>query len=234
MRDFANEDPKGFLKAHAKKNNVILDEIQNTPKFLSYVQTFIDNESFEDITKKKKRRNGRFILTGSQNFLINQAISQTLAGRVSIHTLLPLSLNELKKISLIKDNIDDFLFQSTYPPTFHKKTSLSEWYSSYMKSYIERDVKLLQNVSDLNSFQRFIKLCAGRIGQILEINSLCNDCNITNDPANAWLSILEASYIIFFLQPYYKNFRKRLIKTPKIYFYDSGLASFLPGIKSTE
>jgi len=234
MRDFANDDPNGFLKAYAEKNNVILDEIQNTPKLLSYIQTFIDNEAFEDLTEKRKRRNGRFILTGSQNFLINQAISQSLAGRVSIHTLLPLSLNELKDAKLIKNNPDDFLFQSTYPPTFHKKTPLAEWYASYLKSYLERDVRLLENVPDLSSFQKFMKFCAGRIGQTFEASSLSNDANLPLETVNAWLSVLEASYIIFFLPPYYKNFRKQLTKSSKLYFYDSGFASFLLGIKSTE
>jgi predicted AAA+ superfamily ATPase len=186
----------------------------------------------------KNNKPGMFIITGSQNFLLNEKITQTLAGRVAILTLLPLSVTELlsyeenkqKKVSL-----DDLLFTGCYPRLYSDlNVSPVDLYPAYIKTYVEKDVRQIRNVEDLVTFQRFIGLCAGRIGQILNIASLASDCGISVPTAKAWISILAASYIIFLLQPHYKNFNKRLIKSPKLYFYDSGLACSILKIESKD
>lgn len=184
---------------------------------LSYIQTYVD----------LNKGNGRFILTGSQNFLLSQAISQTLAGRIALNTLLPLSIGELKKARMLPSNLSKTVSIGFYPRIYAESLAPARWHSGYIATYLERDVRMITQVTDLTAFQRFIKLCAGRIGQILNIASLAQDCGIAPNTAKAWLSLLEASYIIFLLHPYYKNFSKRLIKSPKLYFYDTGLACSL-------
>ena len=180
----------------------------------------------------KKNTAGNFILTGSQNFLFRENISQTLAGRTAILNLLPLSLAELKKTPYALKNSEDYIFKGFYPRIYDKKISPADWYPNYIQTYVERDVRLIKNISDLNAFQEFIRLCAGRSGQILNLSSLGNDCGINHNTAKSWLSILEFSYLVFLLKPYYKNFNKRLIKMPKLYFYDTGLACSLLGIQN--
>ncbi|HVX01090.1 MAG TPA: ATP-binding protein, partial [Candidatus Babeliaceae bacterium] len=219
LREIATHDPRQFLESNRNEHGIILDEFQNVPTLLSYIQTYVDQEKLK----------GYFILTGSQNFLVNQAISQTLAGRIAILTLLPLSIKELKE-SHILPGIDELIFNGCYPRIYGENVLPSVFYPSYTLTYIERDVRQITQVTDLTAFKRFVQLCAGRIGQFLNISSLATDCGISQATAKAWLSLLEASYIIFLLQPHYQNFSKRLIKTPKLYFYDTGLACSLLGL----
>ncbi|MFH1461911.1 MAG: ATP-binding protein [bacterium] len=221
-RERAIKNPIEFLNSLKKEKGVILDEIQNVPDLFSYMQEMIDEEN----------KMGFFILTGSQNFLLNQSISQTLAGRISIQTLLPLSTSELEKANLLPQESLEYLVKGSYPRLYDTKAKPEDWYNAYIQTYIEKDVRLIKNVTDLSLFQKFIQLCAGRIGQILNVTSLSNDVGVSTTTIKNWLSILEQSYIIFLLQPHYKNFSKRLIKSPKIYFYDTGLAANLLGIEN--
>lgn len=220
-REYAQTDPRAFLTKPNK--GMIIDEIQRVPKLLSYIQTISDSSG----------KTGRFIITGSQNLLISQHISQTLAGRVAIITLLPFSVEELKTASFSLKNPYETIFKGMYPRIYDKKIKPLDWYPGYIQTYIERDIRSIKNISDLSSFQKFIKICAGRSGQVVNLSSIGNDCGITHNTAKAWLSILEASYIIFLLKPYHSNFNKRLIKMPKLYFYDTGLLCSLLGIKDS-
>lgn len=221
-REFALNDPRGFLATYGR--GVIIDEVQRVPSLFSYIQTAVD----------LKNRPGRFILTGSQNILLQENISQTLAGRAATLKLLPFSLDELKNTEYEPNSAEEYIFKGSYPRIYDKKINPHDWYPNYIQTYVERDVRLIKNISDLNSFQKFIKLCAGRIGQVLNLLSLGNDCGITHNTAKAWISILESTYIIFLLRPYHKNFNKRLIKMPKLYFYDTGLACSLLGIQNKQ
>jgi predicted AAA+ superfamily ATPase len=171
-----------------------------------------------------------FILSGSQNFLLMKAISQSLAGRVGVTTLLPLSLHELEPTGTFP--LDELLLKGGYPRLYSSKIRTATFYKSYIQTYIERDVRDVLNVKDLTSFVRFLKLCAGRVGQVLNISSLANDCDISVQTTKSWLSILEASYVIHLLKPYQKNVNKRLIKSPKLYFYDTGLLCSLLDLES--
>ena len=220
-RTFATTDPRGFLATHHNGKGIILDEIQHVPDLLSYIQTYVDEHSIL----------GSFVITGSHNFLIHQAISQTLAGRIAIVTLLPLSIEELKTQ---QEQLDTLLFTGFYPRIYAHHLSPSEWHQNYVQTYVEKDIRLIKNVTDLLSFQRFMKLCAGRIGQLVNFSSLGADCGIDQRTVKTWISILEMSYIIFLLPPYFDNFSKRLVKMPKLYFYDTGLACSLLGITSAE
>lgn len=218
-REFAQKDPRAFLNQF--QNGLIIDEFQHVPDLLSYIQTRVD----------EVKKNGMYILAGSQNFLMNQAISQSLAGRVSLHTLLPLSIDELAQAKLLPETEDALMYKGFYPSLYEAEVSIEKWYASYVNTYLERDVRQLSQVADLSLFRKFMQLCAGRIGQIVNLTSLANDCGISDKTARGWLSILEASYILYVLQPHHKNFSKRLVKSPKIYFYDTGLASYLLRIK---
>ena len=218
VRQIAQDDPRHFLSIYNK--NVIIDEIQRVPSLLSYLQTYIDSSD----------ECGLFVLTGSHNLLLMQSVAQSLAGRTALLTLAPFSISELNTACLLPDSVSQLLFKGFYPRIYDKNINPLDYYSSYIKTYIERDVRFLQNITDLSSFSRFIKLCAGRCSQILNVTSLAEDAGITRKTADSWLSLLETSYIIFFLKPYYKNFGKRLIKSPKMYFYDTGLVSYLLGI----
>jgi predicted AAA+ superfamily ATPase len=221
-RQFATEDPRRFLSSLQDGPGAILDEIQKAPGLLSYIQAHVDEWQIP----------GFFILTGSQNILLNQHISQTLAGRIAIHTLLPLSLEELQNSSLLPSSMELALFQGFYPSIYSKKIAPNDWVPSYIQTYVERDVRDLKQITDLSTFQKFIKLCAGRVGQILDFNSLGNDCGLSANTVRSWISVLEASYILFLVHPHFKNFSKRLIKAPKLYFYDTGIACNLLGIRS--
>jgi predicted AAA+ superfamily ATPase len=223
-RALAHADPRRFLQDYGNEFGIILDEIQHAPELLSYIQTIIDQE-------KKK---GYFIITGSQNILVNQAITQTLAGRLAILTLFPLSINELNKAGMLSGNIEETVFKGSYPRIYSENVSPIKLYANYVRGYVERDVRQVKNILDLNLFQNFIQLCAGRIGQVLNLSSLGNDCGIDQKTVLSWISLLEASYVIFLLRPYYKNFGKRLIKAPKLYFVDTGLACSLLNIKSAQ
>ncbi len=224
VREFALKDPRSFLERYRNPYGIILDEIQHVPTILSYIQTSVDVE----------RIPGYFILTGSQNFLINEAVSQTLAGRIAILTLLPLSLSELETAQVLPDTIENTIFKGSYPPVYAYDIPVPIWYAGYLLTYIERDVRQIKNITNLSTFKLFMQLCAGRIGQLLNLNSLANDCGISSNTAQSWLSILEASYIIFLLYPHYKNFSRRLVKSPKLYFFDTGLACTLLAIESAD
>ncbi len=222
-RELASTDPQRFLEINKNPFGIILDEIQHVPKLLSLIQTIVDEEHMP----------GYFILTGSQNILVNQAISQTLAGRIAIFTLLPLSIKELSTNALLSDSIEQVTVKGGYPRIFAFDLEPTSWYLDYIETYVERDVRQIANIVDLSTFRRFIRLCAGRVGQLLNIASLAIDCGIDQRTAKSWLSILEASYVIFLLQPHHQNFNKRLIKSPKLYFYDTGLACALLDIHSS-
>jgi uncharacterized protein len=180
------------------------------------------------------KKPGHFIVTGSHNLLLNQSISQSLAGRIAILTLLPLSINELQHASLFDKNVDEVLLRGCYPALYAGSVLPIDWYKSYLNTYVERDVRQIQNITNLLKFQTFMKLCAGRVGQILNMSSLASDADLSVHAVQEWLSVLEASYIIFLLTPYYRNFSKRVIKAPKLYFYDTGLACSLLSITNSE
>lgn len=224
MRALAKADPRRFLAEYPTEYGVILDEIQHVPQLLSYMQTIVDRE----------KKNGFFVITGSQNFLVDEAVTQTLAGRMSVLTLLPLSLSELEKADLLSAKIEQLVYQGSYPKIYAEKVSAERLYNNYIRLYVERDVRQIKNVSDLNTFQKFMQLCAGRIGQVVNLASLGNDCGINHSTVKSWISLLEASYIVFLLHPYYKNFGKRLIKAPKLYFVDTGIACSLLKIRSVD
>jgi len=221
-RELARIDPRNFLQTRINEHGIILDEVQHVPQLLSYIQTYVDEQ----------HRPGHIILTGSQNILVNQAISQSLAGRVSIFTLLPLSISELRNASLVPSTIEEQVYKGGYPRIYAHDLEPNSWYLDYIETYVERDVRQIAAITDLMAFRRFMRLCAGRVGQLLNIASLATDCGIDQRTVKAWLSVLEASYIIFRLEPHYKNFSKRLVKTPKLFFYDTGLACALLEIKS--
>ncbi len=215
-RRYAIEDPRGFLENY--KNGAIFDEIQRTPEIFSYLQEILDE------TKSP----GKYILTGSNNFLLQENITQSLAGRIAYLTLLPFSLAELT--SFEKKELNKQIFTGFYPPVYDQNLDATKWSSNYIRTYIERDVRQLKNISDLNAFDRFIKLCAGRIGQLLNKSNLAIETGVDNKTIDSWLAVLESSFIIYRLQPHHKNFNKRIVKMPKIYFYDTGLACNLLGI----
>lgn len=221
-RRFAIEDPRSFLSQFP--TGAILDEVQNTPELFSYLQTLVDSQ----------KKLGLFILTGSQQFGLVEKISQSLAGRVGYLQLLPFTLNELRAGHYELATIEDLLFSGSYPPIYDRNIPPQSWYSDYVMTYVERDVRQLVNVQDLRTFHRFLQMCAVRTGQLLNLSSLANDCGITHNTAKAWISVLEASYILFLLPPHHRNYNKRLIKSPKLYFYDTGLACLLAGIQKPE
>ena len=238
QRTFALEDPRGFLAQFSDK--VILDEVQHTPDLFSYIQTIVD---LKDIS-------GQFVLTGSQNFLLLQRVSQSLAGRCAVLHLLPFSLSEIrrrqplpadsigrhrpKKNRYLDEDLATILLQGFYPRIHDKGLNPRDWLGNYYQTYIERDVRDILNVGDLETFSRFVRLCAGRNGQLLNLTSLANDCGVTHTTSKRWISILETSFIVFLLRPHFKNFSKRLIKSPKLYFMDTGLLSYLLKIRSAE
>ena len=224
IRMYAAEDTKNFLLEHENENGIILDEFQYVPQILSYIQ----------IESDEKDRPGYFVLTGSQNYLMNESVTQSLAGRIGILTLLPLSIKELKNNGILTDSVNELIFKGGYPRLYSKNFTPTELYPSYIQSYVERDVRQLVNVENLSTFQKFMQLCAGRVGQLLNISDLSINCGISPPTVHRWLSILHANYIIFLLSPYYKNFNKRVIKSPKLFFYDTGLACSLLKIRSSE
>ena len=236
-REFALADPKGFLRRFS--GGVILDEVQRAPNLLSYIQGIVDRENIP----------GRFILTGSQQFHVMEKISQTLAGRTAIVYLLPLSLNELLgqptpdpyEIDILPDkkkrppfSLEDILYKGLYPRIHDRGLEPHEWLSAYYRTYVERDVRDVANIGNLDAFQRFVRLCACRTGQLLNLSSLASDCGISHTTARHWVSILQAGFIIQLLPPHHENFSKRIIKSPKIYFLDTGLLCYLLRIRETE
>lgn len=220
--EFSRTDPKGFLAQY--KNGAILDEIQRAPQLFSYLQQILDE------TKKR----GLFILTGSNNFLLQENITQTLAGRIAYLQLLPLSLAELKQSKKLKSSYEWHVWHGGYPEVIAKRISPADWYPGYLQTYVERDVRQLKNISNLALFSKFLKLCAGRNGQVLNMASLGNDCGIDQKTVQSWLGILQSSFIIYLLRPYHGNFNKQIVKSPKLYFYDTGLACSLLGINQAK
>ena len=218
-RLFAIDDPRGFLMNFGTP--LIIDEAQYAPDLFSYIQTRVD----------EKNEAGMYILSGSHNFLLMERISQSLAGRTAVLKMAPLSIKELRQASLLPENLNDWLITGGYPRIYDKEIAPVDFFPNYVQTYLERDVRLLRNISDMSQFVRFLKLCAGRVAQLLNIASLASECGISVPTANAWLSILETSYTIFLLKPYYRNFNKRLIKSPKLYFFDTGLAASLLGLE---
>jgi len=221
IRFLAETDPRGFLAKYPE--GAILDEIQEVPNLLSYIQGIVDETSLK----------GMYILTGSHQLGLHQNISQSLAGRVGLLTLLPLSIAELAQTEIDLD-LNDYLLSGFLPRIYDQHLDPTMVYRDYLKTYVERDVRQLIHIKDLSTFQRFLKLCAGRIGSVLNMNNLANEIGVSNHTIKNWLSILEASFIIYLLPPYFENFSKRIIKSPKLYFYDVGLASYLLDIENLQ
>jgi predicted AAA+ superfamily ATPase len=220
IRQFAEEDPVGFLNQYPE--GAIIDEIQRVPELVSYIQVLVD----------EKRKNSQYVLTGSQQFELMRRISQSLAGRTSLLKLLPFSLEELSPYYSL--GVDEMIYKGFYPRIYDQNIEPTQAYGDYYETYVERDLRQLINVKNLSLFQRFVRFCAGRCGQLLNLSSLANDTGISQSTAREWMTVLEASYIVFLLQPYYANIGKRLIKSPKIYFYDVGLAAWLCGIETEQ
>ena len=213
-------DPRGFLLSH--EGPLVLDEAQRMPELLSYLQTAVDAD----------RRPGRFVVTGSQNLLLSEAVSQSLAGRAGYLELLPLSYTEGGRL-FDRLSLDELLLRGAYPAVHTTDVDASDWHASYVASYLERDVRQISRIADLLQFQRFMRMMASRCGQLLNLNALANDLGVAQTTARAWLGVLEATYVVFRLSPYFGNFGKRLVKTPKLYFHDTGLAAWLLGIHDT-
>ncbi|MBS1775852.1 MAG: ATP-binding protein [Bacteroidetes bacterium] len=217
----AESDARAFLNRFP--NGAILDEIQRVPNLFSYLQEILDNTD----------RDGLFILTGSNNILLQENVSQTLAGRLGILDLYPLSYREIKANS--KDySLNELIFKGSYPEIYHKNRKPQMWYPSYIRTYVERDVRQIKNIENTSLFVKFLKICAGRIGQQVNLSTISNACGIDVKTVQSWLSVLEQSYVIKFVQPFYKNFSKRIVKSPKLYFIDTGLACSLLAIRNEE
>ena len=221
QRDFAESDPRGFLSQLGV--GAIIDEIQHVPALLSYLQVLAD----------ERGGNGLFILTGSEQFKLSDAINQSLAGRTALLRLLPLSLRERRQTGA-SDAVDEVIFAGFYPRILDQGLEPRQALGDYFETYVERDVRRLGAIRNLSAFRLFLRLCAGRVGQLVNLSSLGSDAGVSHTTAREWLTVLEASYIVFRLQPFHANIRKRLVKSPKLYFYDVGLASFLLGIESPE
>src|SRR3989338_113708 len=241
QRRRAIEDPRGFFRLHS--GPLVLDEVQRAPELLSYIQTLVD----EPASTRK------FVLTGSHQLLLMEKITQSLAGRTVIAKLLPFSRRELENEkseipiggelivkekqqthSTQKRSLETQLFTGGYPRIYDKQLAPQQWLQQYYETYVERDVRTLMNIGDVDLFDRFVRLCAGRVGQLLNLSSLGNDCGVSQPTANAWLSLLKMSFLCFTLQPHFRNFNKRMIKSPKLYFFDTGLLCYLLKIQTAE
>ena len=221
-RSFADADPRGFLARFPR--GAILDEVQRCPDLFSYLQGVVD----------ERKRMGEFILTGSQQFGLMSNIAQSLAGRSGLLQLLPFSLAELKEGKMLPATLDTAMLQGGYPPLYDRPVTPGDWFPNYVSTYLERDVRRLLAVRDLSLFQRFLKMCAARSGQLLNLSALAADCGISHVTAREWMTVLEASYIVYLLRPHHRNFGKRLVKMPKLYFLDTGLMAYLLGIRDTD
>ncbi len=219
MRGFAEEDPRGFLERY--DGQCILDEIQRVPQLMSYLQSHVD----------LRNAPGDYIITGSHNFFLMEQISQSLAGRVGITRLLPFSLEELR---MYEYTPEQFLYRGFYPRIYDKGIRPASFYRSYLETYIEKDVRQLKQITKLGEFRKFLGLLAGRAGQELNLLAVSDECGVTQTTLSDWLTVLEASFLIFRLRPFHKNYNKRLVKRPKIYFYDTGLLCHLLGIRKEE
>lgn len=222
QREFAESDPQGFFTKYA--DGAVIDEAQRCPTLFQWLQGIVDDA----------HKPGHFVLTGSQQFGVLAGITQSLAGRVAMPNLLPFSAGELRHAGLLPKDLDSALFQGSYPPIYDRELDPSTWYANYVQTYLERDVRQLIQVRDLAQFQRFLRLCAGRGGQLLNLSALGEEAGVSHNTAREWLSVLEASFVIHRLPPYHRNFNKRLVKTPKLYFHDSGLMAWLLGIEHAD
>ena len=218
---FAQRDPKGFL---ARSGGMMIDEVQRVPALLSVIQTIVDDDP----------QPGRFIITGSQVFALSAAISQSLAGRIALITLLPFSLSELTTAGRAPDRLDTLLITGGYPPLYDRYLPPRYWLADYITTYIERDVRQVLQIRDLAAFQRFVTLCAGWVGQLVNLSSLATDAGVTVNTAKSWLGVMQSSGLIYLLQPHHRNFRKRLVKTPKLHWLDSGLCCRLLSIQDAD
>ena len=221
QRDFAESDPRGFLAQFDE--GAIIDEVQHVPALMSYLQVIAD----------ERNCNGLFVLTGSEQFRLSEAINQSLAGRTALLRLLPFSLEERRRAGA-SSAVDDMLYSGFYPRILDQGLNPTQALGDYFETYVERDVRRLGAIRNLSNFRRFVRLCAGRVGQLVNLRSLGADAGVSHTTAREWLTVLETSYIVFQLPPYYANIRKRLVKSPKIYFYDVGLAAYLMGIENAE
>jgi len=217
-RRFMTEDPRGFLEIY--KEGAIFDEAQRVPELFSYLQQILDENPAR----------GQFILTGSNNFLLQENISQSLAGRIAYMYLLPFSNQEAETLMGKRQTLEDALFKGGYPAIYDNNIAPNKWLPNYISTYVERDVRQIKNIIDLATFEKVIKLCAGRVGQLLNMSSLAIEAGVDSKTIASWLSILQSSFIIYLLQPHHQNFNKRLVKMPKLYFYDTGLVCSLLGI----
>jgi uncharacterized protein len=222
LRQFALTDPKGFLQS--QKGKIILDEVQYVPHLFSYIQVISDRDKIP----------GQFILSGSQNFQLMESISQSLAGRVSIFNLLPFSLEEIRNTSYKMETYEEYILKGFYPRIYDLDLDPNRWLQDYLRTYVERDVRQLLNIGDLALFRQFLEICAGRIGQLINLSEIGNQLGISYQTVSKWISILETSFICYTLRPYHKNFNKRIVKSPKLYFYDTGLACALLNLRSID
>jgi predicted AAA+ superfamily ATPase len=220
--ELISSDPRGFLESFP--DGAVIDEAQRFPALFSYLQSLVDRE----------KKSGLFILTGSQHFGLLSGISQSLVGRVGLLELLPFSVSELQAAKVPIPSLPALLFQGLYPALYDRQVAPAAWHSNYVMTYLERDVRNILNVRNLSVFQKFLRMCAARVGQLLNLSSMAADCGITHNTAQSWLSVLEASYIVFLLRPHFRNFGKRLVKAPKLYFTDPGLAAWLLNIQNRE
>ncbi len=222
VRQFALDDPRGFLARYP--TGAVIDDVQRAPALLSYLQADVDEH----------REPGRYILTGSANLNLLHSVSQSLAGRTALLTLLPLTLDEVRRFDVNPQDLDDTLWRGCSPAVFDRRHDPHDWYPSYVATYIERDARSLLNIADLAAFQRFVGLCAGRTSQLLNLSSLGADTGVRHATAGAWLSVLEASYLAWRLQPLHANVTSRLVKTPKLHLVDTGLVCYLLGIRTAD
>ena len=215
IRERALSDPNGFLNTYSQR--VIFDEVQQVPQLFSYLQGKVDNH----------KQMGQYVLSGSQNFQLLQSITQSLAGRVALFKLMPFSFHELEEGNLLNIHWHEAAFKGFYPALYDRNIDPTDFYRNYVETYLERDVRQLVNVRDLRQFRLFLKYCAGHVGQMLNLQKIANEVGISQPTAQSWLSVLETSYIVFTMPPYYRNFNKRLVKAPKLYFYDTGVVCYL-------
>lgn len=222
LRQLASNDPRELFAQYPPP--VIIDEIQRVPELLSYIQALSD----------KSKNRGQYILTGSHQVRLHEAVSQSLAGRTGLLSLLPLSIEELKVNDIAAVDRDELIFRGFMPRVYQENVAPTRLYRNYFQTYVERDVRQMINVKSLIAFENFMRLLAGRVGQIINLNSLASDVGVSSTTLKEWLSVLEASFIVFRLPPYFENFGKRIVKSPKIYFTEVGLAAYLLGIEKTE
>lgn len=222
QRDFAKEDPKGFLLNLGEY--AIIDEVQNVPDLLSYIQVAVD----------KEKRAGQFVISGSQNLQLMESVSQSLAGRVAIFNLLPFSLEELSQTKFSLDEYEKYIFKGFYPPIYDRDLNPSIWLLDYIQTYVERDLRQVITIADLWTFRQFLEICAGRTGQLINLSEVGNVIGVSYKTVQRWLSVLQTSFIVYTLRPYHKNYNKRIIKAPKLYFYDTGLACALLNVRNID